>query len=273
VAGCKTKFKEKSLKHSASVREIFDEALLQYHQESLLGTDPLQIPHRYKKPLDQEITAFISAIFAFGNVNAMMKVLNPLIEQMEESPSEFLMGSSEKELQKLGSKFYYRFYSSKDIQHFLIRLKEVLKSSGSLENLFKQSSKGLLRDRMSDFRSQLVADMPQTPGIKFMFPDPKKSAAKRLQLFLRWVVRKDHVDLGLWKSVKTSELLIPLDTHIFQIAQHFGLTKLKSPSLQAAHQITEVLRSWDPHDPVKYDFALCRLGVMGLKREFLDRHS
>lgn len=249
---------------------MLEEVRSRYHRAELLQSDPLKYAYRYSDPLDREIVAVISALFSFGNVKAIFQSLDRVFEFLGDCPSERLMESSfPQQVKSLNLK--YRFYTAKDVQHLLKALSEILKEDGSLGSFYQRVSQGISDplERLQKFRLGISEKFPQTPGLKFALPDPEQGAAKRLHMMLRWLVRKDEVDLGLWKFIPTSELHIPIDTHVFEISKALGLTRLKTPSRTAMLQITAAYRQICPEDPARYDFALCRLGILGLKRDFI----
>lgn len=249
-----------------------DEILTKYSGREFIKTDPIQVPHRYRYREDQELTAFIAAIFSFGNVASILRTLDSLLTPLGPRPFQALRQISSGELSHWLKPHYYRFYSSHDIEFLFRRLREIIEKA-PLQSLFEsqwqKSSSNSYLEKLSQVRRVFLEGAPSSPGLKFMFPDPLAGAAKRLHMFMRWMVRKDEVDLGLWQFASTSELVVPLDTHVFQICRHLGLTRLKSPSLKAVLEITERLKSFDAQDPIKYDFAICRVGVLKQKKEFL----
>ncbi len=256
-----------------NLKSHLDEVYQKYHSIELLKTDPIQFPHRYQDEADQELVAFISALFAFGNVKSICNTMEQVLEPLGPRPSQGLTALTTKELVKLYSRIYYRFFSPQDIGALLQGLRAL-----------HQSSKRPLRDLIIASKSQdaipvlefLRARLHEaistrlSPGLKFMFPDPQAGAAKRFHMFLRWMVRKDQIDFGLWADlIPAQNLVIPLDVHLFQICRALHLTHLKSPSLKAALQITAHLKTFDALDPIRYDFALCRIGILGLKGQEL----
>ncbi len=254
------------------IRKWLDQTLTQFHRPEFLGSDPLELPHRFEHAEDRELIAVISALFAYGNVKSMKAAILTVVTPLGERPAEKLKSIDENEIGKIWAKAYYRFYSSKDIQALLRGLQKILKDHGSITNFFQASSEfptreGSIFDWIQHFRNELLTSMPKklTPGLKFMLADPHAGAAKRWHMLMRWMVRKDHIDLGIWSFIPRSSLVLPLDTHLFQIARALQLTKRKAASRQAALEVTEAFRRWDPEDPMKYDFALCRLGVLKVR--------
>jgi uncharacterized protein (TIGR02757 family) len=220
--------------------------------------DPLFVVHKWKERKIADKVALISALFAYGKASLILKFLESLPFEILESSDEFI----EKELQK----FYYRFQKGED----LIAIFKALKRVGNLEEIFVSGYKK--EENVIDGFENLIyeiqkAEKHDSKGYQFLvgkIPNKRKlagfSAMKRWNLFLRWVVRKDNLDLGLWKNVSKKDLIIPLDTHTFKISQNLGLLERKTYDLKSAVLLTEKLREFDKNDPVKYDFALYRIG-------------
>jgi uncharacterized protein (TIGR02757 family) len=239
-----------------------------YHENCNLEgkTDPIIFPHRYRDFHDVEVVAFISAVMAFGTVRQICSTLEKISCFLGPEPGNRIRELKRMELTNLPDSIYHRFYSPGDIAALLYALHEVYTNYGSIEALYvdmKTKNGGSYRDILAQFQRQFrdfaveyTGEM--TTGIKFMFPDPMAgSACKRLHLFLRWMVRSDAVDIGMWKAIQKSELLIPVDTHIETVAKRFGFTGKKIVSWGMAEEITGTLRRYDEADPVRYDFALC----------------
>jgi uncharacterized protein (TIGR02757 family) len=249
---------------------------LEYHYKKFdanqIFPDPLIFPRKFKVETDIEISAFISSIFAYGKVVQILNSLEKIHNLIGNSPTEFFQNFDEKQHKDFFKTFKHRFYSGSDVKQLFKILKYILEEYESLKHLFllyhfdqdkniKNSllffSKNLIEisDRVGD----------SSNGIKFMFPNPfSGSACKRMNLFLRWMVRKDELDFGIWKAVRKNQLIIPVDTHVARISQNLGLTKRKNVSWQMAEEITESLKKFDAEDPVKYDFAICHVGMRKL---------
>ncbi len=252
---------------------------LDYHyrffSKDRISPDPLEFPHKYSNSSDIEITAFIASIFAYGNVKQILNSLNGIEKIITHHPYEFVLNFSKKEYKYL-SKLKHRFYTSEDIISLFNILNSSLKNYGSLKKMFLlyyfEEEKNL-KNSISSFVGNLVnlcthcnKNNSITPGLRFMFPDPLKgSACKRMNLFLRWMIRKDELDFGLWKEIPTNKLVIPVDTHIARICKELKLTKRKTTSWLMAEEITENLKKYDRLDPVKYDFAICHIGMRNLQ--------
>lgn len=232
-----------------------------------IASDPLEIIHSLKDKKDIEIFAFLASIFAYGNVKQINSTLQRIIELTNSKPYNFIKSYSGNN--HLGIK--HRFYSEEDINRLFILLNQVLKDYTSLYNLFikgysnehknvKQSISAFSKYFLSNYKRQFGEP---SLGIKFMFPLPEKgSACKRMNLFLRWMIRKDKLDFGLWNSIPANKLVIPVDTHIAQISKKLKLTSRKNISWKMAEEITENLKMFDEKDPVKYDFSLCHFNMI-----------
>jgi len=217
--------------------------------------DPLLIASKYK----DESIALICALFAYGNAGQIVKFLDSL---------DFsLLDESETEIRKALSSHYYRFQKPEDVIAFFIALKR-LKEKESIENLFYEGYKKEhhILDGLWHFIETFKELVPhETQGYRFLTGSlPRKIAAagtyKRYMMYLRWMVRKDELDMGLWSKIDKRDLLMPLDTHTFNMAQKLGLLKRRSYGMKAAIELTENFKKWDENDPVKYDFALYRIG-------------
>jgi len=248
---------------------------LKYHykafDKSKLEPDPLQFPHLFKDELDIEVMAFIASVFAYGNVKQIINSLNRFLEISKNQPFKFIHRFTPG--QSVSSKFVHRFYSSNDIIQLFQLLKTTYNEFGSLKKLFLSGYKKTdsnIKNAITNFSNYFLQTALNefgtlSRGLKFMFPLPEKgSACKRMNLFLRWMVRKDELDFGLWSEIPTSKLIVPVDTHIARICKQLKLTKRKNVSWQMAEEITENLKKFDPNDPVKYDFAICHIGMRKL---------
>ena len=239
------------------LRKSLDRLYKDYGRESLYS-DPLQFPRRYKSRKDREASALISAFFAYGRVGNIISHLEEVHAFLGKSPHAGLLEGRE---WKGGA---YRFQTRRDICWFLLGLGSIYADYGTIENLFgsvdgdnEEKLAGTAREIRKRFR-------PLTRGLDHLVAMPSgKSPVKRWRLFLRWVVREDDgLDLGLWKVLKPCELIVPLDTHMGKMAEKLKFTKRKSRDLRFALDVTEKLREICPEDPLKYDFALVRPGIL-----------
>jgi uncharacterized protein (TIGR02757 family) len=238
--------------------------------------DPIEIPRRYSDPADIEVAAFISSCFAYGKVDLFKPVIEHILKPGGIHPSEFISNFSLKKDVKYLKGISYRFNREKDIHCLIYILSKALKEHGTLKDLFygnykpgdddiKDAHAGFM-DFLSGIDTTLVYGRNiRPPGLKQLLPSPKTgSACKRINLFLRWLVRDKDIDFGIWDRIPPSKLIIPLDTHIARISRCLGLTDRKSPDWKMAKEISESLKKLDPDDPLKYDFALCHQGISGL---------
>ncbi|MDZ4678457.1 MAG: TIGR02757 family protein [Oligoflexia bacterium] len=235
-----------------------------------IKNDPLALVLRFSDSNDREVAALIAAVFAYGNVRQIQNSLEKIFLLLGPQPSKKLKTTTGKQWKKLiPQSFKHRFNTADDLGLLLTWLGHALKNHGSLENLFKVSSKNLdIAVRLENFINALTSQpsapyiKPKSRGALFFFPKPSgKSACKRLLLFLRWVCGTGPMDLSLWKSVNLADLIIPVDTHVLRISKHLGFTKRKDNSWQTAVEITEALKQLDALNPTRFDFALCHLGI------------
>ncbi|MCW8811031.1 MAG: TIGR02757 family protein [Ignavibacteriaceae bacterium] len=240
--------------------------------KSQLMPDPLQFPHFFNDYKDIEVMAFIASVFAYGNVKQIINSLNKFLAIANNQPYKFIHSFSMNNT--LSGNFIHRFYSSQDILHLFILLHFTYNEFGSLKKLFLsgyQETDSNTKNAITNFSNYFLGVAKSkfgdiSNGIKFMFPIPEKgSACKRINLFLRWMVRKDELDFGLWSEIPTSKLIIPVDTHVARICRQLKLTKRKNVSWKMAEEITENLKRYDLVDPVKYDFAICHIGMRKLQ--------
>lgn len=252
-------------------------AKLEYHykafDKSTISPDPLEFLHKYKYPTDIEVSGIISSTFAFGNVKQIIKILDTLHNIMGESPYDFINSFDRKKHSKLFDGMIYRFFTTVDIIDLFDGLSEIYRNYGSLKYLFllyHSTEDKNLKESISRFSENLLLRIngkkEATHGVKFMFPNPMKgSAAKRMNLFLRWMVREDELDFGIWNEISPSQLVIPVDTHIANICTELKLTTKKNVTWNMAEEITENLKKFSVDDPVKYDFAICHIGMRKMK--------
>lgn len=251
---------------------------LEYHykafDKSRLEPDPLQFLHLFSNKKDIEIIGFIASVFAYGNVRQIENTMRKLLIIIKGSPYAYIKNYNLNKDAKELANIKHRFYSEDDIHKFFYVLSNQIKIYSSLENIFlkgyKSSDKNV-KNGINNFSSHFLDAFYDTfgnisNGIKFMFPLPEKgSACKRMNLFLRWMIREDELDFGLWKEIPKNKLIIPVDTHIARICKSLKLTRKKNVSWQMAEEITSNLSKFDKLDPVKYDFAICHIGIRKLK--------
>lgn len=253
------------------LKKILNEAADQFNQKDFIVDDPIGIPHQFTKLQDIEIMGFWVAMLAWGQRKTIINKSLELIELMDGAPHDFILNHQEKDRQGFAS-FKHRTFQYTDTLYFLHFLQHYYQQENSLENAFSRH----LSDKDEHVGAALIGfhehffslpDAPQRTR-KHIATPARKSSCKRLNMFLRWMVRKDEkgVDFGLWKSIPTRQLLMPLDVHVDRVARQLGLLKRKQRDWQAVLELTSNLRAFDPVDPVKYDFALFGMGV--LKKEW-----
>jgi uncharacterized protein (TIGR02757 family) len=258
-------------KKSTQLTEILEKLYARYNRRKLIKPDPLHFVYNYVDPADMEIAGFLAAALAYGRVEQIQKSLTGLFERIASSPSEFVRSFDRKKKARLKS-FRHRFTAGEDISDLLMLLKRVLSRYGSIEKFFvrgcKPGDKNII-PALSTFCESLLSmyagrhNGQVTKGLRYLLPRPAAgSACKRLNLFLRWMVRSDHVDPGLWKSIEKAKLIVPVDVHMSRLCKILGLYDRKTVSLAAAVEITRSFAQIEPADPVKYDFALSRIGIV-----------
>jgi uncharacterized protein (TIGR02757 family) len=257
-------------RNAVQLKEVLEKLYVKYNRRELVPPDPLQFVYRYSAPADMEIAALLAATLAYGRVEQIGKTLSNLFGRMGKSPYEFVLNfgkTDRRELQGLK----HRFTAGEDICDLLELLKLVFEKNGSIEKHFL-SGYNKTDDNtipaLSNFCESLLktyADRCRTVpgrGLRYLLAGPAAGgAAKRLNLFLRWMVRDDKVDLGLWKSIDKAKLIVPMDVHIFRVSRMLGFCHRKNISLKTAVEVTGRFAQIEPDDPVKYDFTLCRIGM------------
>lgn len=236
--------------------------------ETRIIADPIEFPHRYQEPKDIEIAAFIAAVLAYGRVSLFKQTIEKILRLTYGRPYDYLINFDRVVERPRFEGIYYRFSKTDDLFFLVHLLRRVILQYGSLGRLFAS----LYHEEEDDLRPTLIRFVTVlrkyhlrslTPGLLHLLPSPEKGGAcKRLNLFLRWMIRPDDgIDFGLWKNIPPGKLVIPLDTHVIRISHYLGFTKRKSIDWKMAQEITGVLRQIDPSDPLKYDFFLCHLGI------------
>ncbi len=244
------------------LKEFLDEKVLLYNNPSFIVDDPVQIPHLYTQKEDIEIAGFLSATIAWGNRKMIIKNAHKMMELMGNSPYDFVMSHNEDHLDALEG-FVHRTFNSIDFTTFIQALQHIYLNHGGLEAVFSDSSLPL-QERISKFKTVFFEIQHQSRTQKHISDPLKGSAAKRINMYLRWMVRNDNagVDFGLWKGVSPSELSCPLDVHSGNMARKLGILKRTQNDAKALLELDTALRKLDPVDPVKYDFALFGLGAI-----------
>lgn len=247
----------------SEIKSFLDEKVELYNNQDFIETDPVQIPHNYTLKEDQEIAGFLAATIAWGNRKMIINNAKKMMELMGNSPYDFVMNHSEKDLETL-SNFVHRTFNGEDFKCFVTNLKHIYTNHNGLEHVFSSHIKELsTAPSISNFKKIFFESNNLTRTHKHISDPEKGSAAKRINMYLRWMVRKDPkgVDLGIWKSIPTAALSCPLDVHSGNVGRKLGLLTRKQNDGKALLELDTNLRLMDPHDPVKYDFALFGLGV------------
>jgi uncharacterized protein (TIGR02757 family) len=236
--------------------------------------DPVWRVHRFQRRDDREVVAFIASALAFGRVQSVLNSIEGMLAVMGPSPAAFVRGFEPARDRDRFAHLVHRWTNGADFAALVWILHQMIERSGSIENFFVE---GLAPDAidvgaaLQSFSTRALAlDVSAVygrrrpkPGVAYFFSKPSSGGAcKRLNLFLRWMVREDRVDLGVWTKVKPAQLIVPLDTHIIRVGRCLRLTKLKSPGWRMAADITAALRVIDPVDPARFDFSMCHLGMM-----------
>jgi uncharacterized protein (TIGR02757 family) len=239
------------------------------------ATDPVHIVRRFKASEDREIVGFCAAGLAFGRVASVLQSIESLLAVMGPHPARFVRDfDAARERDRLAP-LVHRWIRGRDLMALLLILQRMLRESGSIEAFFlegddpSQPHVGAALDSFStralatDLHEAYGRRVPKQRGVSYFFPRPSAgSACKRLNLFLRWMVRRDEIDLGVWTRLSPARLVVPLDTHVIRLGRCLRLTRYTSPGWKMASEITESLRNVDARDPVRYDFALCHVGMM-----------
>ncbi len=245
------------------LKEFLDQKVQEYNNPIFLESDPIQIPHLFSKKEDIEISAFLTATIAWGNRKSIINNANRMMELLGNSPHDFVMNHKGSDLELLQG-FVHRTFNGTDLIYFIQSLQNIYNHNGGLEGVFtKHQTDSSLQPTISHFKG-IFFELPFEQRTTKHVSDPLKgSAAKRINMFLRWMVRNanNQVDFGLWRGIPPSKLSCPLDVHSGNVARKLKLLKRKQNDAKALAELDENLRKLDPMDPVKYDFALFGLGV------------
>jgi uncharacterized protein (TIGR02757 family) len=235
-----------------------------YNRRSFIEKDPISVPHRFTKLQDIEIAGFFAAVFAWGNRTTIINKANELMRLMDDAPHRFILEHGEDDLERF-LKFCHRTFNDVDLFYFIEFFRHHYKKYDSLEDAFLPEGKFNSVETSLNYFHSYFFSLPDAPARtkKHIAAPFKNSTCKRLNMFLRWMVRKDNagVDFGKWKRIKPKDLICPLDLHVARVSRKLGLIKRKQTDWMTAIELTEELKRFDPKDPVKYDFALFSLGV------------
>ena len=243
---------------------------------AFLATDPLEFVHKYDTPEDREIVGLVSSSLAYGRVDTIKKSIAKVMAAVGPHPYKFVRKFDPLSGKSLFNGFVHRFNRGDDVVCLFWFARQMIEESGSIGGFFMKGyspEQMNVKEALSAFSKNVLSldssavygkkRLAPKAGVRFFFPDPEDgSPCKRLNLYLRWMVRRDRLDFGQWTGVDPAKLVVPLDTHIARISRNIGLTRRASPDWKMAEEITGALKALDPKDPVKYDFALCRLGIL-----------
>lgn len=245
------------------------DALVETFDVTTIAPDPLQLVLRYSDPFDQEVAGLIAAAFAYGRADIIVANIGAMLAKMRPSPYRYLLTFDKAEAARRFSGFVHRFHKTPDLVAFLGCLAGTIENHGSIGALFEKCYDGADADigpSLARFVETIRGEATmRAASLRYLLTSPiDGSACKRMNLFLRWMVRRTSPDLGLWTFVDPAKLVMPVDTHIHRIATFLGLNDRKSADWKAARALTDRLAKFDRTDPVRYDFALCRLGILDL---------
>lgn len=247
----------------SELKDFLDEKVLQYNNPKFIESDPIQIPHQFNRKEDIEISGFLTATIAWGNRKSIINNANKMMQLMDHSPYDFVVNHTENDLSTCVN-FVHRTFNGNDLIQFVKSLKHIYTEHNGLETIFNlNAERNSLQIAIHQLKS-VFFEIDHLPRTQKHIGDPiKNSAAKRINMFLRWMVRDDNagVDFGIWQSLSPSQLSCPLDVHSGNVARKLGLLTRKQNDAKALLELDTALRKLDPIDPVKYDFALFGLGV------------
>lgn len=241
----------------------------QVNRPEFIYPDPLAAVLRYSDPADQEVVGLIAAALAFGNVKTILRSVGAVLTRLPR-PAAQLPAAESQELLRLFGSFRHRYVRGRELADLLSGIGRVLRAHGSLGACFQACA----RPQETDYRlalTRFVCELRKGARLEnnYLLPDPRRgSACKRLWLYLRWMVRQDAVDPGAWPGLDPARLIVPLDTHMHRICRKLGFTERKPADLRTAVEVTEAFRRICPEDPVRYDFALTRLGILRIEADF-----
>lgn len=251
-----------------SITALLNQKVKQYNQLSFIAKDPIVIPHAFKKQADIEIAGLFAAIFAWGNRTTIINKSNELLQRMDNAPFEFCTQHQDQDLRKLVG-FVHRTFNDTDLLYFIAFLKQHYSNHASLQSAFFENY--LSGEKIKSVESALnhfhtyffSLELAPKRTQKHIASPMNGSTCKRLNMFLRWMVRKDAagVDFGIWKAIKPADLICPVDVHVARVARAMGMIERKQTDWQTAVELTNYCRTLDPMDPVKYDYALFSMGV------------
>ncbi len=248
----------------SQIKALLNDRVTRYNHTDFIDTDPIQIPHRFSKKEDIEIAGFLTATIAWGQRKSIIKNARRLMDMMDNAPYDFVMEHTDYELSQL-STFVHRTFNGGDCRFFIKSLQNIYLHHNGLEQVFTigYNTDKTVFSALKHFRN-IFLELPHEHRIKKHLSDvTSNSSAKRLNMYLRWMVRSNEteVDFGLWKNIPASALMLPLDVHTGDVGRALGILQRQQNDWKAVEEITAVLRTFDPNDPVKYDFALFGIGA------------
>ncbi|MEO5777565.1 MAG: TIGR02757 family protein [Flavobacterium sp.] len=249
--------------NKTELKEFLDEKVIQYNTLDFIDSDPVQIPHLFSLKEDIEIAGFLTATIAWGNRKMIINNSKRMMDMLGNSPYDFIMDHNDTQLEKLHG-FVHRTFNSDDFKTFVKALQHIYANHNGLESAFAKNQQSLsMQPSIAEFKKLFFEVPHQTRTMKHVSNPMQGSAAKRINMFLRWMVRQDKqgVDFGIWKSISSASLSCPLDVHSGNVARKLGLLMRKQNDGKALAELDAALRKLDANDPVKYDFALFGLGV------------
>ena len=245
------------------LKDFLDEKVSQYNNPTFIELDPIQIPHSYTKKEDIEISGFLSAIISWGNRTSIVKNAKRMLSYMGNSPFDFILNHNEHQLKQIDG-FVHRTFNSDDLLTFIEGLNHLYRNKNGLEGIFEKfQTHDSLQPAIHELKREFFT-VPHLLRTRKHLPDPLTgSAAKKINMYLRWMIRQDNagVDFGIWKNISPSKLSCPLDVHSGRVARELGLLKRKQDDAKSVKELDNSLRFLDEKDPVKYDFALFGIGV------------
>jgi len=249
------------------LKDFLDRKVEEYNRPSFIEHDPISIPHLFSKKQDIEIAAFFASIFAWGNRTTIINKSKTLLKLMDDAPYDFITTHHASDLKKL-IQFRHRTFNTTDLLYFILFLRHHYQQSKTLESAFSKwmgTKDDTIENALTGFNDYFFSLQDAPVRTKKHIATPKRnSTCKRLNMFLRWMVRKDNcgVDFGIWNTISPAQLICPIDVHVARVAKRFNLIQRKQVDWQTALELTSHLKQLDPDDPAKYDFALFGLGVV-----------
>jgi len=242
-------------------RRLLDGIYAKYNRREFVHPDPLEFLYLFEDPADREVVGLVASALAYGRVKQILASVADALERIGPSPARFVANSGRSKMEKSFLGFRHRFTSGEEMACLLAGAGASIRRHGSLGKLFS-SGVGRSDDTVLPAMGRFVSELSEAGCLKGLLPHPEAgSACKRLNMYLRWMVRKDEVDPGGWKGVRREKLVVPLDTHLFKIGRALCFTRRKAADLKAAMEITASFSKIAPEDPVRYDFALTRFGI------------